>query len=362
MKNLFPIALYATLLISSCKNGGQPPVPGNPPISGTPPIYAGYPIIVNPPVLAKPPDNIKFYNVSTITTNLLYPVGLATDAAGNVYSSNEIQNYINKINTGGVVSSFAGMAGRSGYIDGDTQMARFETPQGVVADGDGNIFVADIRSNVIRKITPNGTVTTVAGNGKDGLADGDAKNAEFDNPYYLTIDRNGNLFVADENNGRVRKITSDGQVSTINSSTISVPTGIAVDAAGNIFVSSEHTDLIYKIKPDGTTTVFAGGAPPSLNPDGKGTKASFKGPTQLAIDAHDNLYVADLVYMRIRKITPDGTVTTIAGDGAIGFKDGKGTVARFNAPQGLTLDHLGNIYVGDYQNHAIRKISPVVNQ
>ena len=240
---------------------------------------------------------------------------------------------------------------------------------GVAVDSSGNVYVADSRNNLIRKITPDGTVSTFAGSGKQGSADGQATAASFFFPTALAIDTKGNVFVADTHNSLIRKITPDGMVSTFagkptklindikDTAGMDHPSGIAVDKSGNVFVSDLNKDFIKKVTPDGRVTIIAGNGDRGKK-DGKGGSASFYLPAGLALDANDNLYVCDSYNNMIRKITPDGTVTTIAGRGKKGSKDGKDTTASFWHPNSLTVDKNGNVYVADMGNNKIRKITP----
>lgn len=216
-------------------------------------------------------------------------------------------------------------------------------------------------------------VTTLAGSGSTGWADGSGSSANFNQPAGLAMDASGNLFVADANNNCIRKVTPDGNVSTFAGSTTPGhkdgqgtaaefygPNGIAIDKSGNVYVSETAYSIIRKISPSGAVTTFAGGTEGYL--DGTGTSAEFESPFALAIDNEGNIIVADAYNHRIRKITPAGVVTTIAGSGATGpgnggFADGPAASAQFKAPSGLFIDASDNIYVADQGNNRIRKIS-----
>jgi sugar lactone lactonase YvrE len=219
---------------------------------------------------------------------------------------------------------------------------------------------------MIRKITPAGLVTTVAGS-TSGFADGTGTAARFSGPQGLAVDSTGNIYVADTNNFKIRKITPDGVVSTLAGSTYGFADGIginasfkhifgvSVDSTGNVYVADTYNNMIRKITPDGVVSTLAGSTPGST--DATGTNAKFNSPNGLAVDSIGNVYVADSGNNKIRKITPDGVVSTLAGSGLRGSEDGIVTAASFNSPNGVALDSKGNIYVADINNKKIRKIT-----
>lgn len=268
---------------------------------------------------------------------------------------------------GGVVSLLAG-SGSSGNSNGNGAAASFSSPFDVIAASDGTVYVADYVYDRIRKITPAGDVTTFAG-GTGGYLDGSGTSARFSDPYGLGIDAAGNIYVADRGNNRIRKITPAGVVTTLAGSTsgytdatgtsaqFRTPLDVAVDSAGNAYVADSLNHSIRKITPAGVVTTFAGSGSAGYN-DANGASAQFNGPRGVAVDASGNVYVSDTGNGRIRKITPTRDVTTFAGSGFSGTTDGPGSSARFNYPEGLAVDAAGNLYVADRQNHRIRKITP----
>ncbi len=248
------------------------------------------------------------------------------------------------------VSTFAG--DRLGFEEGNGTTAKFAAPKGIVADSFGNIYVADRGNFRVRKITPDGDVSTLVGNGSSGIQDGEGASARFVGAEQLTIDTSDNLYLTDESFGSIRKITPTGIVTTLIDG-LSSPTGIVVDQSGNIFFADDHK--VFKIDLNGTTSVLAGSDPGFA--DGVGVNAQFETLNQLTIDASGNIYGVDRENHRIRKITPEGVVTTIAGSTA-GFADGAGISAQFNNPTGITIDAQNNLYISDSRNHKIRKITP----
>ena len=289
------------------------------------------------------------------------PLGVAVDSAGNVFVGDYYNHVVRKIVASGAVSTLAGKVESLGSVDGSAAAAKFYAAQGVAADSAGNVYVADANNHTIRKITAAGLVSTFAGaSSVYGNSDGQGTSASFGLPYGVTIDTNNNLYVADAGYGTIRKIPTTGNfvgvVSTFATG-FSGPSSAAVDGVGNIYVADTSNNRIMKIQPNGTQSIFAGGGV-GVNTDDKGTAASFNTPRAVATDSVGNVYVADTGNHTIRKITPDGNVSTLAGAvGIIGNTDGGG-VARFYSPQGIVVAPSGNVYVADTNNHTIRKISP----
>jgi sugar lactone lactonase YvrE len=235
-------------------------------------------------------------------------------------------------------------------------------------DPAGNLFVTELYGSRIRKITPAGVVTTFAGSGVQGSADGTGTAATFNYPSGIAIDGSGNLFVADELGNIIRKITPGAVVSTFAGSgiqgsangtgtaaTFHFPVGLAIDAAGNLYVGEEGNDNIRKITPAGVVTTLAG-AGTEGHADGTGAAASFRNPWGLGVDGVGNVYVGDTYNSLIRRITPAGVVTTFAGNAVPGAIEGKGILASFSGPIGIVFNSSGDMYVADMYNHKIRKI------
>jgi hypothetical protein len=299
------------------------------------------------------------------------PTSTAVDGGGNVYVADRDNQTIRKVTPAGVVTTLAG-AVASGSTDGTGAAARFFSPTGVATDSAGNVHVADQYNNTVRKVSAAGVVTTLAGSGSIGSADGTGAAARFFSPAGVAADSAGNFYVADNENATIRKITAAGVVTTLagtagmpgsadgtgTAARFDLPTGAAVDSAGNVYVT-EWQDAIRKITPAGVVTTFAGTA---LNPgssDGTGAAASFNLPSGATVDRDGNLYVADSFNYTIRKITPAGVVTTLAGSaGDVGSADGTGPAARFSFPTDVAIDGAGNLYVADSLNHTIRKVTP----
>jgi sugar lactone lactonase YvrE len=287
-------------------------------------------------------------------------LSLAILAAGCSDAANERSIAVN-------VSTFAG-SGAEGHADGAARSARFSEPWGIAVDQGGNVYVADSGNHRIRRIAPGGEVTTLAGTGVAGFRDGAASEAQFHEPRGLAVDSTGNVYVADLVNSRVRKLTPERVVSTILDTSnepavgrsfdmdrLNRPAGVAVDTTGNVYVTLAFT--VRRITPDGTVQAFAGSGDEGYG-DGPAAQAKFRGLGGIAVDRAGNVYLADPANSRIRRVAPDGMVTTLAGSGERGFQDGEGKVARFKTPAGLAVDGEGNVYVADANNHAIRRITP----
>lgn len=301
-----------------------------------------------------------------------YPMGLAIDNSGNLFVTDSGNYTIRKISPSGIVTTLAGSPGKQGSANGDGVNARFMRPKGIAVDGNGIIYVADTFDATIRRISPTGVVTTLAGRSQvGGYRDGVGNTALFANPLDVAVSPKGDIYVADEGNSAIRKITFSGHVTTylnppatqegmdadgrLNVAGISAPEALAFDSAGNLFVS--EIESLRKIGTDGYVTTIAGmksGPPKSVS--GIGKLASFSNPGHPSIDKFGNLYVADDT--ELRKVMPDGNATSFAGSStSSGYRDGHATVARFNQPRGITSDKFGNLYVDDSQNGVIRKIS-----
>ena len=317
------------------------------------------------------------------------PLHVAVDAAGNKYVADFNNNTIRKITPGGMVQTLAGLAGTTGSANGTGSAARFNGPRGLAVDGAGNVFVADTENHTIRKITPGGLVTTLAGSAaQSGSANGTGSAARFTTPNGLAVDSATNLYVADWGNSTIRKITPAAVVTTLagaagqtgsadgtgSSARFNYPTGVAVDGAGNVYVADESNQAIRKIAPGGVVTTLAGN-PTILDPygnpaggysDGTGSAARFYFPLDLTVDSAGNVYVADDWNQAIRKVTSAGVVTTLAGDPTIldsnsyavgGYSDGTGSAARFNGPASVAVDSSGQVYVADTYNNVIRAVT-----
>jgi sugar lactone lactonase YvrE len=293
------------------------------------------------------------------------PHGLAIDSAGNLYVT-ENNTTIRKIDISRNVTTYAGDGGY-GNQDGNLTDAQFAGPQGIAIDNTGNLYVTDIYNYNIRKIDPSGNVTTLAGSGEYGDLDGEGTEAQFASPFGITIGTDGNLYVTDKDNYRIRKITASGTVTTFagnfygsddnngTDASFAQPQGITADNNGNLYVADTGNTRIRKIDSSANVTTIAGNSAGYI--DANGTSAAFSNPEGITIDGSGNLYVADTGNTRvnsIRKIDTSGNVSTFTG--GLSFKDGTGSTARFYFPKGIITDNNGNFYVADTENYRVRKI------
>ncbi len=308
------------------------------------------------------------------------PEGLSFDANNNLYIADLANNRVRMVNTAGTISTYAGQNSLFGE-DYPGVNAEFGMPQNIAADAAGNIYVADIDNHRIRMLNATtGKVSTVAGAGIAGYEDGfsgDGGPATAAHLYYpsaMTFDAAGNLYICDQDNQRIRKVNTSGIISTIAgngtagyagngtsalAAEFQYPTGIAVDATGNIYICDNNNHRIRKISASGIITTVAGNGVAGFNLDGVlGTSAELNYPADVAVDATGNVYISDQENSRIRKIDPLGIITTIVGTGTAGYSGdgGLATDAQIAFPQGIKIDHSGNLYIADAGNNCVRMV------
>ncbi|MEW2513814.1 NHL repeat-containing protein [Streptomyces sp. NPDC046870] len=270
--------------------------------------------------------------------------------------------------------------GESGFVvDGGPAVGtKLYYPYGTAVDGEGNLYIADSHNHRVRKVTPNGNITTVAGNGQPGFVSdgGPAVATKLHHPHGVAVDRQGNLYIADSHNHRVRKVTPNGNITTVAgngqpgfvsdggpavATKLHYPLGVAVDREGNLYIGDAHNHRVRKVTPNGNITTVAGNGQPGFVSDGGpavATKLHY--PWGLAVDEEGNLYIADRYNHRVRKVTPHNVITTVAGNGVAGYvADGGPAVATsLHYPAGVAVDREGNLYIGDGHNHRVRKVTP----
>lgn len=313
--------------------------------AGTPPTAMGWPV-----------------RVTDVAHGFADPFGVVLDRDGNAYVADAgAHNMIRKVTPQGVVTTLAG--GSEGYADGSGGAAAFHTPSGLAIDAAGNLLVADTGNNRIRKISKEGLVTTLAGSGSAGFADGPAAQAQFNGPVGVATDKAGNVYVADTYNDRIRRIAPDGTVSTLAGSGVpghldgpaaqamfDTPTGIAVDAAGAVYVADTRHGAIRKLGPDGQVVTLA------LS-DTEADDPMLRRPVSLAVTHDGYLYIGDMARGRVLQLSPAGVLGGLTGIG-IDIQIGDAVSTRFGRPAGIALAKDGTLLVSDAQQRVLRKVAP----
>ena len=322
------------------------------------------------------------HNSSTASTARLdAPEDVTIDPAGHLYVSEFGGNRVDRVLTGGALNVIAG-TGKAGYSgDGGPAVdARLNAPTGLFVERDGGLLVADHHNGCIRQVNPSGVIIVIIGRcGHQGFSGdgGPATSAKLNDPIGVTEDTSGNLYIADEQNARIRKVSSRGIITTIAGGgtrrlsgapngtlatdlKLSHPSYIAVDARGDVYFSDFLANVVTKIDPSGRITRVAGTGRAGFSGDGgPATRAELNFPTGLALDPRGNLYISDAFNNRIRKVNPNGVIITVAGTGKAGYSgdEGQATKAELNAPAGLALDAHGRLVIADQGNNLIRKVN-----
>ncbi|WP_438297165.1 NHL repeat-containing protein [Streptomyces sp. HUAS TT7] len=313
-------------------------------------------------------------------TRLNAPYGVAADKNGNLYIADYANHRIRKVTPNGTITTVAG-TGTAGYIsDGGPAVATpLSHPFGVAVDDAGNVYIADTNNHRVRKVTPNGRITTVAGNGTAGYVSdgGPAIATPLYHPWGVAVDRAGNLYIGDRYNHRVRKVTPNGLITTVAgngtagyvsdggpaiATRLYYPAGLAVDGEGSLYIADGHNHRIRKVTPNGLITTVAGNGTGGYVSDGGPALATrLYYPYDVTVDEGGSLYIADSANHRVRKVTSDGTITTVAGTGTAGYVDdgGPAMTTRLYNPSGVTLDRAGNLYIADVSNQRVRGVTAV---
>jgi trimeric autotransporter adhesin len=312
---------------------------------------------------------------AAVAAQLNNPAALTFDTAGNLYIADTANNRVRKIAPSGTISTAAGtgVAGFSG--DGGAAIkAQLNRPQGLAADADGNVYIADGGNNRIRKLLPDGTLISIAGNGNASFFgdSGPADAASLHDPHGIFSAGGGHIYIADTGNQRVRELLPDGTITTVagnggqgpsgdggaaTSAQLNLPTGVVLDAAGNLYIADRGNNRVREVSPSGTISTFAGNAAYGIGDGGPATAAQLDAPSSVAVDAAGNVYLSDTGHNRVRKVS-NGTITTLAGTGdcCYGGDGGPAGSAQLNAPGGLLVDSSGRVYVADSGNNAVRLI------
>ncbi|MBC8432063.1 MAG: tandem-95 repeat protein, partial [Desulfobacterales bacterium] len=305
------------------------------------------------------------------------PYGVAVDSTGNLYISDSSNSRIRKVDSNGVITTAAGN-GNYGYSgdNGPATNARLNDPYGLAVDNAGNLYIADALNHRIRKVDTSGVITTVAGNGSWGYSgdNGPATDARLYYPEGVAVDNAGNLYIADDSNHRIRKVDTSGVITTVagngsggysgdngpaTNARLYYPRRVAVDNAGNLYIADYRNHRIRKVDTNGVITTVAGnGNWGCCGDNGPAIDANLNYPKGVAVDNAGNLYIADTDNQRIRKVDTNGVITTVAGNGSWGYSgdNGPATDARLNIPQDVAVDSAGNRYIADTYNSRVRKV------
>ncbi|HXA66738.1 MAG TPA: SBBP repeat-containing protein [Bryobacteraceae bacterium] len=303
---------------------------------------------------------------SALGAQLKFPTGIAVDKSGNIYIADGLNNRVRKV-SGGVITTVAGN-GTAGYTGdkGQAASAELNNPIGLALDSSGNLYIADSANNVIRMVTSSGIITTFAGNNTAGYS-GDkalATGAQLFNPVGVAADAAGNVYIADTGNNVIRQVYNGNIVTYAEGFT--QPDAVAADSSGNIYVADTQGRRIVKYSNGVYTTIAGNGYGQFSGDNGPGPNAALYDPMGLAVDSSGNVYIADTFNCRIRKLTPAGIITTIAGNGALFFSGdgGPATQAALHFPHGVAVDSTGNVYIADTVNAVVRELQgtlPIVS-
>jgi trimeric autotransporter adhesin len=325
---------------------------------------------------------------AAVAAELYWPMRITCDAIGNVYITDFQGHRIRKVNPSGIITTIAGngfgQGTSSGGYSGDggsATLAELSSPAGIAIDALGNIYIADANNHRIRKVNTSGIITTIVGTGVAGYGGdgGQAGLAKLNLPFEIAFDTKGNLYIADQQNFRVRKVNTSGIITTVagtgifgfsgdngqaTNAELGGPSGIALDASDNLYISDINNHRIRKVDTLGVITTIAGTGVAGYSGDGGlATLAKLSNPWAITIDANKNIFIADDANSRVRKINASGIITTVAGNGMPGFSGdgGPATSAKLHSASSLAIDAGGSLYISDYLNRRIRKVTNIVN-
>lgn len=305
------------------------------------------------------------------------PASIAIDAAGNVYVADAFNHRVRRVTPDGTITALVG-TGQAGF-DGDGAQAidaQLRTPLGVAVDSAGSLYIADTYNHRIRKVAQGGIISTIAGTGASGFGGdgGPGTAAMLSYPTGIAVAPNGTLYIADTRNHRVRKLALDGTITTVAGTgaagfkgdggpaalaRLNSPRDVAVSRDGNLYIVDRENRRVRMVDSDGVITTVVGTGSSGFNGDrGEAIEATLRAPYGIAVDAQDNLYIADTFNHRVRKVDPDGSISTVAGSDRFGFSgDGFGAgFAALHYPLCVAVDIAGNLYIADTYNHRIRKV------
>jgi len=320
----------------------------------------------------------SFFNgVAATATGLNLPTSVAVDGFGNVFIDDGNNFRVRKVNSMGIISTIAG-TGTVGYSGdgGPATAANLNYPRDIAFDGSGNMYIADNVNNVIRKVNTAGIISTFAGTGTAGYTGdgGAATSAELYNPMGVAIDGSGNVYIGDHFNHVVRKVNGSGIISTFagngingysgdggpaTAAELGLPVGITFDATGNLYIGDGYDGALRKVNTSGVISTFAGNGTYGSSGDGGPATLAAVSPADVAVDHWGNVYFADDNFGRIRKVNTSGFISTYAGTGAYDYccDGGPATVAKLAGPYGVAVDAIGRVYIADTYNGRVRAVS-----
>ena len=312
------------------------------------------------------------------SAQLNFPVGVSVDINGNLFIADQVNSRIRMVNSAGIISTYAGGTGSWGYggDGGLATIAQLNQPTGVSADINGNVYIADLVNHRIRMVNSAGIISTFAGTGEGGYnGDGSATSAQLNYPYGLSADVNGNVYIADKGNHRIRMVNSAGIITTYagtgtagyfgdgdvaTSAQLNNPWAVSADINGNVYIADRDNQRIRMVNSAGIITTFAGTGTAGFGGDGSlATIAQLNYPHGVSTDINRNVYIPDQGNNRIRMVNSAGIITTYAGTGTAGYfgDGGAGTSAQLNDPSGVAVDLSGNVYIADTYNNRIRYVA-----
>ncbi len=312
------------------------------------------------------------------SAELNYPTGVAFDASGNLFFSDQGNNVVRKINTSGVITTVVGNGSQGFSGDGGVATsAKLYNPTYITFDAAGNLYITDTHNHCIRMVNTSGIISTIAGNGIAGFSGdgGLAINAELKNPSGIVFDIFGNLYIVDTDNFRIRKINTSGIINTIagngiqgfsgdgglaTNSELNVAAGIVFSTLGDLYIADQENNRIRKINNSGIITTIAGNGTPGFSGDGgQASSAQLHYPAGICLDSSGNLFVIDTYNNCIRKIDSIGIISTIVGMGTVGFSGdgGQAILAELNKPAHAVFDAVENLYISDWGNDRIRIVT-----
>jgi outer membrane protein OmpA-like peptidoglycan-associated protein/sugar lactone lactonase YvrE len=306
------------------------------------------------------------------SSNLNQPYGVALDASGNVYIADSSNSLVEKVTPSGTLSIFSGNGQTGTPTPGPATSSAMNEPEGIAVDADGNVYIADSGNQLIEKVTSSGTLSILAGNGTGGSPIvGKATNSPLYYPSSLAVDSSKNVYIADELNHVVEKVTPAGELSIFagtgtaglptagnaTSSKLNRPSGLAIDSSGNVYISNYASDMVVKVNSLGKLSIFAGTGTEGAPTAGPATSSKLGGPMGLAVDSAGNVTIADRSSNLVARVTPSGKLSIFAGTGSKGKPTpGPATSSNLYSPQAVAADESGNVYIADENNYVIEKV------